>query len=73
MTTPGPHFEIKVDGVPRTYRDFRETANRCCALPAGAQPGSQDRRHRPARRIGGAIRSAWLGGIAAARAPRVTH
>ncbi len=44
----GAQFEIKVDGVSRTYRDFRETAIEAAPVPAAAAR-RQDNRDRRAR------------------------
>ncbi len=41
MTTPGAHFEIKVDGVVRTHRDVRETAIEAPRFLQERQPGSK--------------------------------
>ncbi len=41
MTAPGAHFEIKVDGVPRSYRDVRETAIEAARFLQQRQPGAK--------------------------------
>ncbi len=41
MTTPGAHFENKVDGVVRTHRDVRETAIEAPRFLQERQPGSK--------------------------------
>ncbi len=41
MTTPGAHFQIKVDGVVRTHRDVRETAIEAARFLQSRQPGAK--------------------------------
>jgi hypothetical protein len=41
MTAPGAHFEIKIDGVPRTYRDVRETAIEAARFLQQRNPGAK--------------------------------
>jgi hypothetical protein len=51
MTAHGAHFEIKVDGVVRTHRNFRESAIEADGFCSSDSPVLEDRRHRPARRL----------------------
>ncbi len=41
MTGPGAHFEIKVDSVPRSYRDVRETAIEAARFLQQRTPGAK--------------------------------
>ncbi len=41
MTAPGAHFEIKLDGVPRTYRDVRDTAIEAARFLHQRNPGAR--------------------------------
>jgi hypothetical protein len=41
VTAPGAHFQIAVDGVPRSYRDVRDTAIEAARFLQQRNPGSK--------------------------------
>jgi hypothetical protein len=41
VTAPGAHFQIAVDGVPRSYRDVRDTAIEAARLLQSRNPGAK--------------------------------